>query len=298
MIFQLTLLCGALVGLGVWLVVRGLLWAPSDLSAALQRLEATPLTDRDARTAAPTAKDRFGVTVEKVTGSFPFVTVPHRDLALLDRSVADFYAEKGMAAFLGLLFAPLLTSVLPILAGFPISIPLSVGSMLLLAAVLFMVPDVDVRNRASAARARFRRALASYVDFVALEKIGGAGTIQAMTSAASVADSWIFRRIQQTIERANLRGSHPWTDLKSLGDELGIKDLGEIADIIRLSGEEGAAIWENLRARSRSMRSQQVRSDQSRSNATSEILSAPIALLAVSFMGLLITPALLTITSS
>ena len=114
---------------------------------------------------------------------------------------------------------------------------------------MFFLPDYNVRDDAKKARAEFARALAAYIDLVALERNSGSGPRQAMEVAAEVGDSWVFRRLTEELARTRWSGVAPWEALHALADELGLAELDDLADIMRLSGEEGAQIYTNLRAR-------------------------------------------------
>ena len=71
-----------------------------------------------------------------------------------------------------------------------------------------------------------------------------------------------------------------------------VPELGDVADIMRLSGEDGAAVYATLRARATSLRTALLNADTARSNAASEHMVVPVALLGLTFMVLLGFPAL------
>ncbi len=66
----------------------------------------------------------------------------------------------------------------------------------------------------------------------------------------------------------------------------------DVADIMRLSGEDGAAVLPTLRARAASLRTSLLQADVAAANEASERMSIPVALLGVAFMALLGFPAL------
>ena len=155
------------------------------------------------------------------------------------------------------------------------------------------MPDVNVRDDAKKARREFGRALGAYIDLVALERASGSGTRQAMEVAATVGDSWVFRRLAEELARSRWNGVAPWEALHTLADQLGLTELDDLADILRLSGEEGAAVYEQLRARSAGLRSALLHHELARANEINERLSIPMSLLGVIFLALLVAPALL-----
>ena len=62
-----------------------------------------------------------------------------------------------------------------------------------------------------------------------------------MEAAALVGDSWVFTRLSEELTRSRWSGQPPWDALHTLADELGLPELEDFADIMRLSGEEGPA---------------------------------------------------------
>jgi hypothetical protein len=115
-----------------------------------------------------------------------------------------------------------------------------------------------------------------------------------MESAAEVGDSWVYTRIAEELQRSRWSGIAPWDALQKLSDDLGLPELGDLADVMRMSGE-GSQVYENLRARSTAMRSAMLNAERSNANAMSERINMPMSLLGVVFMVILITPALLRV---
>ena len=91
--------------------------------------------------------------------------------------------------------------------------------------------------------------------------------------------------------RAELAGQPPWTGLAQLADAVGVPELADIADIMRLSGEDGAAVYATLRARAASLRSQLLSAKAAAANAASEHMIVPVAFLGIAFMALIGYPA-------
>lgn len=148
------------------------------------------------------------------------------------------------------------------------------------------------------ARLEFTRALGAYIDLVALERNNGSGVRQAMEAAAGISDSWVFTRLAKELTRSRWSGLPPWDALHALADELGLPELDDFADIMRLSGEEGASVYTNLRARSAAMRAAMLNDEIAEANAVGERMSIPGSLLGVIFMALLVVPSLLRMFGS
>lgn len=292
---QLALLAGGLVGLGLALLVWRLVPAQPDLAAAIDNLAPERSITRPTITPdASSAQERIGLWVMRHLPVASWGRTPTRELAILRIPTHRYYGEKAAYALLGLAFPAVLTAVTTLLGlSLPIVIPL-LGSLVLAAGLSFL-PDYNVRSDAAAARVEFSRALGAYVDLVALERNAGSGPRQAMEVAAGVGDSWVFTRLAEELARSRWSGVAPWDSLTALADELGLPELAEVSDIMRLSGEEGAAVYATLRARSASMRAAMMNAELAKANAAGERMSMPVSALALIFLVILATPALLRV---
>lgn len=295
---QFALVGGALLGLGFVLLVARLIPAEPDLAEALTRL--TPARGRTTSrqsAVAPRGKERVGVWAIKSLPPTLWVRTPTRELALLRISLARFYGDKIVFALLGLLIPPLLAFSFGVVGlDFPIVIP-AIAS-LGLAVVMFFLPNYNAIDDAKSARVEFTRALGAYIDLVALERSNGSGVRQAMESAAEIGDSWVFTRLSEELKRSRWSGQPPWDALHALSEELGLPELNDFADIMRLSGEEGASVYTNLRARSSAMRTAMLNDEITEANAVGERMSIPGSLLGVIFMAILVAPSLLRMFAS
>ncbi len=118
-------------------------------------------------------------------------------------------------------------------------------------------------------------------------------------SAAEVGDSWVFKRIGEELALSNWSGVPPWDSMAELADELGLPELGELADVVRLSGgSQGAEIYTILRARASSMRDAIMSAELAKANAIGQRMSMPVAALGIVFMVILVTPGLLRVAGA
>lgn len=289
---------GALVSFGLALLVIRIMPTEPDLADALSRLApGNPRRTAGPSNAAPHGKERIGLWAIRSLPAGLWVRTPTRELAVLRISVAQFYGDKIVFAFLGLLIPPLLSLFFDLL-GLGLPIALSGAASVGLAAVMFFVPNYNVIEDAKKARLEFARALGAYIDLVALERNNGSGVRQAMESAALVGDSWVFTRLSEELTRSRWSGQPPWDALHTLAAELGLPELDDFADIMRLSGEEGASVYSHLRARSAAMRTAMLNDEVAEANAVGERMTIPGSLLGVVFMALLVAPSLLRMFSN
>ena len=294
---QLALLAGAMVGLGVVLLTARLIPVEPDLADALRRLTPTRSPRAETSGSAAAGKERIGVWASRALPPGVWVRTPTRELALLRVPLARFYGDKIVFAFLGLLIPPLVAAFLEFLdLGLPLTIP--AFASLGLAVVMFFLPNYNAIDEAKKARLEFTRALGAYIELVALERNNGSGVRQAMEAAAEIGDSWVFQRLNEELTRSRWSGLPPWEALHTLADELGLPELDDFADIMRLSGEEGASVYANLRARSAAMRTAMLNDELAQANAVGERMTIPGSLLGVIFMALLVAPSLLRMFSN
>ena len=293
---QLALVGGVLVGAGVALLVARLLPVRPDLDDVLGRLSPDKggHTARDPDIGDGSTTDRLGRWGLRALPGSIWGKPLHQELALLRVPLTRFYGEKLLFSLLGTVAGPLLSLLLMAL-GWRLPVLLPIGGTLVLAVGLFFLPDYNVRDDAKRARTEFARALGAYTDLVALERNSGSGPRQAMEVAAAVGDSWVFRRLREELAYSSWSGEQPWDALRRLSYELGVTELADLADIMRLSGEEGAQIYGQLRERSAAMRTAMLNDEVAVSNAVGEKMSLPMSLLGVIFLVILVTPALLRV---
>ncbi|WP_371501034.1 type II secretion system F family protein [Kitasatospora sp. NBC_00374] len=287
MISPWAVLAGAAAAGGLALLAAELRPAPPDLGQALDRLHRTP--DPRPESAPPRAVwyDRIGA------GSLglSWVRIPYQQLSLIGRTPARFMAHKLLFALLGLLL-PGYLSAMAALADLqlPLAVPLVVGP--LLAVLLWFVPDGIVGGEAKEARTEYLHGIAAFLELVALERAADSGPAEALRRAAAVGRGAVFRRLRDALERAATDRLPPWDGLDALSVELGLTPLQDVADIMRISGTDGAAVYDTLRARAEGLRSELLAAELARANTDSERMVAPGTALTLLMTVLIVFPAL------
>lgn len=272
---------GLLAGLGCWLVVSELIPAGPSLRAAIDRLDS-----------GGGAQDAVSLPVRlsrRMAAAVPWLPVPVKDLRLLGQDPGNWLASKVCLCIVGVALVPV-ASALAALSGRPLPWMIPAGGMLAFGAAAFCAPDLVTRVRARQRRADFRHALTSYLDLVALERGAGAAPTEALEAAAEVGYGWAFERISAALSRARKASAAPWEGLASLAHEIGISELGDLAEIAGVAGQEGGRILDTLHARAESMRAEALAATRAQAGARSTTMVLPIALLAGGFLVLLIFP--------
>jgi Flp pilus assembly protein TadB len=298
---QLAIGAGLLVGLGLAMLVLALAPAPPDLAGALERL--APSHDEYAASARVSSvdeplQDRVGLYLIRHTPVARWWSTPTKDLAMLQIPAYRFYGEKALYALLGFVVAPVLSLVLAY-AHIRLGVLIPVGGSIVLAGVLFLLPNYNARDNAKTAREEFLFALAAYIDGVAMLRDRGAGIAEAMTDAIDPgADSWVFRRLGEQLQLSSLNDGKPWDAFDQLATQLDLPALTDLADKTRFNAKTGAPITEPLRDLATSLRDARLSSDQAAAGNAGERMSLPTACMAILFLLMLMVPALLRIVYS
>ncbi|MFF0629927.1 type II secretion system F family protein [Streptomyces sp. NPDC004296] len=282
---------GVLIGLAV----RAAWPARTDLASALARLDAPRPTPGAPSPAGPTSlPERVG---ERLLGEFGGrISLPMKDLALLRKSPAEHLGRRVLFSLYGLVLPQLLQALLAV-AGSPLPFAVPAVVSLGLAALFWFAPGRDVKRSAAAARLVVRHSAASYLERVALARIANSGAAQALTRTAEVGDGWIFARMRQAFDHAELSGISPWEALKALGEELDIPELGRPADTLALAGE-GAAVYTTLQAQARQLRLALLADTKAAANAASAAMILPVTAGVILMLVFVMLPVTQTILAS
>ncbi|MFE4018509.1 type II secretion system F family protein [Streptomyces sp. NPDC059101] len=282
---------GVLIGLAV----RAAWPARPDLASALAALDAPRPMPGAPAPAGPTSLP--GMVGERLLGEFGGrISLPLKDLALLRKSPAEHLGRRVLFALYGLVLPQLLQALLAV-AGSPLPFTVPAAVSLGLGALFWFAPGRDVKRAAAAARLVVRHSAASYLERVALARIANSGAAQALTRTAEVGDGWIFARMRQAFDHAELSGISPWEALKALGEELDIPELGRPADTLALAGE-GAAVYTTLQAQARQLRLALLADTKAEANAASAAMILPVTAGVILMLVFVMLPVTQTILAS
>jgi hypothetical protein len=294
------LVSGAVIGLGVFLLVVALI--PRRLSLARQ-LAAFDADVRSASRARPPRVDGRESQIGRRIGAgiAAFCTEQgwefgslRANLSLVGKSFESYLATKLLLAIFGLLVGPLLLAVLS-LGGFqlPFAVPLWAG--LALAAVFFFLPDLELKQKVDRRRRDFRHAIGAFLDLVAMNLAGGRGVPEALMSASEIGSGWAMWRIRDALTNARIIGQTPWQALGALGEEVRIDELRDLSAALSLVAEDGAKVRESLATRAASLRRRELAELQGQAGERSQSMLVAQMLLAVAFLVFLVYPAVRTL---
>ena len=259
------LVFGALTGLGIYVLIRVLIRPKPGVATMLARIstgqksmtthtvtpfEASSGLGQRAHSTFADWSDRFEVLAAERGWD---LGRQGADLALMGRTKGGHIASK-VATGLGLfLLAPVVWSILRA-AGIPLGPTIPAVVALVLGVFGFFMPDLVLRQEATARRRDFRRTVGVFLDLVAMNLAGGRGLPEALLAAANVGDHWSMIRIRQSLVNARLYGTTPWAALGDLGREIGLPELEELSGALVLAADDGAKIRTSLSARAATLR--------------------------------------------
>jgi len=301
-----TLFSGALVGLGVGLIFV-LVLSPSKVALGdalgLDRsIAAAAVREQEVVQAAVSATASDGVITrwarraERRMANWQ-ITTPDADLNLIEWSRGRFLLMRLALTAVALLIGPAFYGIVA-LGGGNIPYALPQGFSALLALAVFYSLAVVVRDKAAARRLEMREALVSYLTLVALARADGQGMIDSLQDAAASSNAWTFRRISARLSAA-VRGPldlTPEVGLRLLGTELGIGEIGDVADIATSASMEGAGIFTTLLARADSLRNQMQSDAEANAASKSARMGVPKALLVFTGIAFMLYPLLASVT--
>ena len=287
-------LFGALAGLGLFLLGYALHPPRPRLASQLAAFDAAR---RGGNGRGPGAGDtaegglrgRFGGWLERICAEqgFEFPSL-RASLSLTGGSLEIFLATKVLLAVGGLVLGPALVLAAG-LAGLHAPPLIGIWLGISLGVVFFLLPDLEIKQKAAARRRDFRHAVGSFLDLVAMNLSGGRGVPEALMAAADVGTGWAFWRIRDALAAARLTGLTPWQTLGELGEETGVDELRDLAALSPIA-EDGAKVRESLVARAATMRARELADLQGQAGERSQSMLVAQLLLCAGFLLFLVFP--------
>lgn len=298
----LALLSGAVVGVGLYALIRIFMRPKTGVGAMLARINTGT---RSMETHTTTVYEAGNGLNERAQSLFALLADrievvaaergwqlgrQRQDLALASRTVGAHLATK-IAASVGLfLLGPLVWTVMAV-AGVPLPPALPAVAAVAFALVGFFLPDLVLRSEATERRRDFRRSVGVFLDLVAMNLAGGRGLPEALLAAASIGDHWSMVRIRQALANARLYGTTPWVALGDLGKEIGVDELEELSGALVLAADDGAKIRSSLSARAATLRRREMTQAEGEEGEKSQSMLVAQMLISTAFLIFLGFPA-------
>jgi tight adherence protein C len=294
-----SLLAGCVIGLGLFLLGFALVPRRESLSRRVHAFDAARPTPIQLAGGPAGRESEFSRRLGSALARFcaeqgwEFRSLRSK-LALVDKSFEGYLATKILLALFGLILAPLLV-LFGSLAGFsvPFVVPLWAG--LVLAAVFFLLPDLEIRQQVAKRRRDFRHAVGAYLDLVVMNLSGGRGVPEALLAASEIGSGWAFWRIREALVNARITGHTPWQALGMLGEQVQVDELRDLSAALSLVAEDGAKVRESLATRAVSLRRRELADQQGEAGERSQSMLVAQMLLCLAFLVFLLYPAVRTL---
>jgi tight adherence protein C len=284
------LMAGALVGVGVLLVARGVRGVPAPA--------AVPGSTGGTGLFGARVGGQLGPAV--LRGAAALRWTPGRrqaaDLAVTGRCLEDHAARSVLAAVWFAAMAVAVTAGIG-LGGTTIPVPVTVGAALAAAAVGPVVATAVLRAEASERRQDFLVDLAAYTDLVVLLLAAGSGIEGALVNAAEAGEDWPWRALHDALRDARLTRQTPGEAFTNLGRRLGLVELEELGAAVALASSSGSRLRESLAARADTLRARELARVQAQAASATERMTFPVVALAVGFLVVLGFPAVTRVIS-
>lgn len=292
------LIAGALIGLGLFALIRALFPTRPGLAARLSSMDAVRQGAGVSRISIVTTNEEVSPLRKRLGASAAAfyaargweLRSTRADLALLAKSFEAFLAGKCLLAAFGLLAAPILSAWISLMGwGFNLSVPL--WSAILLSGLFFMLPDLQIKRDAAARRRDFRHAVGAFLDLVAMNLAGGRGVPEALMMASSLGEGWAMVRIRDALANARIIGITPWHALGQLGEEVNLDELRDLSSALGLVAEDGAKVRHSLASRAETMRRRELAEIEGQAGERSQSMLVAQLLLSAGFLVFLSFPA-------
>ncbi|MGH3251921.1 MAG: type II secretion system F family protein, partial [Trebonia sp.] len=211
------------------------------------------------------------------------------NLTLADKSFESFLASKAMLGLLGLLLGPVMLVVAGA-AGLHVGFEVPVWFGLLLGALFFFLPDLEVKQKADQRRKDFRHAVGAFLDLVGMNLAGGRGVPEALMSASELGGGWSMARIRDALANARITGQTPWQVLGALAEEVKVDELRDLSAALSLVADDGAKVRESLTARAASLRRRQLTDLEGQAGERSQSMLVAQMVLVMGFLVFLVYP--------
>jgi tight adherence protein C len=300
----LTILAGGTIGIGLFLLAWALIPRKVSLARQIAAFDAGSKARDIGMVLGHTdgnesqVSRRLGAAVARFCTEqgweFPSVKA---NLSVVGKSFERYLAEKILLALFGLIFVPLLALVAG-MAGVHLPVVIPLWFALIIAVVFFLLPDVELKQKANAQRRDFRHAVGAFLDLVAMNLAGGRGVPEALMSASEIGGGWAMWRIRDALANARITGYTPWQALGTLGEVVGVDELRDLSAALSLVAEDGAKVRESLTARAATLRRREISDLEGKAGERSQSMLIAQMLLCVGFLLFILYPAASAVLSA
>ena len=286
----MSIVLGALAGLGLLFIVIGLMPRPVRPSPTAEPDPGRARAEGDEGTAAVQEATRRAA--RRVGRDLRAKSSLMQDAQMVGRSL-ETHALHKMA---GLVLGAVVLAACGVFANtlFGLNLPLMIIVMVALLGGLggWFLPDSILKTEAEKERVLFQQVTESWLELVAQLVTAGADTFGALATAAGYSEQPGFVLIRNTLRVAAASGEAPWTGLRRMADERRLRFLDPFCSALELAGTTGAGSRQAILAQVESARSKAMLEADAAAASSGEKMGAPLALIGGAFMILMGYPPL------
>ena len=221
-----------------------------------------------------------------------------QDARMVGRDVETHALHKMAGLVLGAVLLAFAGTFAITLAGLELPTFVIVAAAAVSALGGWWLPDSMLKTEAEKERVLFQQVTESWLELVAQLVTAGADTFAALARAASYSEQPGFVTISDSLRAAAAGGEPPWTGLRRLADERGLRFLDPFCSALELAGTTGAGSRQAILAQVDAARSKAMLEADATAASSGEKMGAPLALIGGAFMILMGYPPMAGILDS
>jgi tight adherence protein C len=291
---RLVMMSSVLGAVAIWLIASGWVQERPALDRVRTHLARREDQQRDRVAMGSSAwfEQSIGGTVVRAVDGRASLSLDAADLRLIGRSPERHGAVLGFSFLVALVVPLVLFSLGRALGLLPLSAALPMMLALAAAVLAPLVVHSDATERSRRLRNDLRHQLSAYLDVVTMLLAGNTGHEGALEQAAHAGDGRLFVELRRRMRESSTGGRSLVHALSSVGTELGLVELEQVAATTSLSALEGAPVVRTLAAKCATLRSTLATEQETEARLRTSRLTAPLVGMALIFMALVIYPAL------
>ena len=219
------------------------------------------------------------------------------DLRVLGRTPEEEASRRAAILVGGLASGPVLAALTDAV-GTGLSPGLAVGLSAAGCVCAVVVPARAVSRLATTRRRAYRWQLAMFLLAVTMCLSAGYGIETALKRAVKAGRGGLLDELDKVMGRARLHRQPPWPWLRSLGGELALDDLTDLAENVALAGDDGASIRETVIAKADALMVRILTEDEAEAGEATEAMHLPTVVLLFAFIAFAAIPAMSWATGS
>jgi tight adherence protein C len=287
MTLPLVILGAVTVIAGVWIAASAFTTVTPSLTRTVAYLHRPPTR---------THSTSVGTRLVRLFGARLDGEVVGRRLDLIGRTPQAHATYLATAAVGGFLLPVLIAAIVATVSTTTVVVTVGVACGGAALGVLLVVADLEQRTKVASQDVRHQ--LSAYLDVLTMLLASNQGNEGALRLAAEAGDGRLFIELRRRMLEAATAGRPAVTALATLGHDLGLVELTEIAASASLATSQGAPVARSLTAKTESLRGALQAEQEADARVRTGKITFPLVAMGLVFIVLGLYPALVTIRNT